>query len=159
MIQQAFSNSWLVKFISNDVCLVFSLYRQVHISCLFQIACLGHGLHRVLDAIGECEQHTKEMGMRESSSTWRLYFRREFFTPWYEPGDDTQATELTYQQIMRGVSVGEYKCDKVIMEHAFGRLMKQKGHKYLSCNTLLFDLILYVLSTIFQFKQGWFFLG
>ena len=80
---------------------------------LFQIACLGHGLHRVLDAIGECEQNTKEQGMRESSSTWRLYFRKEFFTPWYEPGDDLQATDLTYQQIMRGVSVGEYKCDKV----------------------------------------------
>ena len=67
----------------------------------------------MLDAIGECEQNTKEMGMRESSSTWRLYFRKEFFTPWYEPGNDIQATDLTYQQIMRGVSVGEYKCDKV----------------------------------------------
>ena len=67
----------------------------------------------MLDAIGECEQHTREQGMRESSSTWRLYFRKEFFTPWYEPGADPQATDLTYQQIMRGVSVGEYKCDKV----------------------------------------------
>ena len=80
---------------------------------IFQIACLGHGLHRIMDAISECEQHTRSQGMRESSSTWRLYFRKEFFTPWCDPNADTLATDLTYQQIMRGVSVGEYKCEKV----------------------------------------------
>lgn len=85
---------------------------SIYVTLGNRIACLGHGLHRVMDAIGECEQSTKEMGMRESNSTWRLYFRKEFFTPWYEPGSDVQATDLTYQQIMRGVSVGEYKCDK-----------------------------------------------
>lgn len=70
-------------------------------------------MHRVMDAIGECEQHTKQMGMRESSSTWRLYFRKEYFVPWYNPKDDPVAADLIYQQIMRGVSVGEYKCEKV----------------------------------------------
>ncbi|XP_053403507.1 myosin-VIIa-like isoform X2 [Mercenaria mercenaria] len=85
---------------------------SIYITLGHKIACLGHGLHRVMDAISECEQSTKEQGMRESSSTWRLYFRKEFFTPWYDPGEDAHATDLTYQQIMRGVSVGEYKCDK-----------------------------------------------
>ncbi|XP_052784094.1 myosin-VIIa-like isoform X2 [Mya arenaria] len=86
----------------------FSLY----ITLTSRIACLGHGLHRIMDAISECELYTKEQGMRESSSTWRLYFRKEFFTPWCTPGSDHVATEITYQQIMRGVSVGEYKCEK-----------------------------------------------
>ncbi|XP_060579063.1 unconventional myosin-VIIa-like isoform X3 [Ruditapes philippinarum] len=85
---------------------------SVYITLGHKIACLGHGMHRIMDAISECEQSTKEQGMRESSSQWRLYFRKEFFTPWYDPSEDTQATELTYQQIMRGVSVGEYKCEK-----------------------------------------------
>ncbi|KAL4220590.1 TRAFAC class myosin-kinesin ATPase superfamily [Mactra antiquata] len=85
---------------------------SIYITLGNKIACLGHGFHRIMDAISECEQSTKEAGMRESSSTWRLYFRREFFTPWHVAGSDVQATELTYQQIMRGVSVGEYRCEK-----------------------------------------------
>ena len=78
-----------------------------------QISCLGNGTHRVMDAVAECEQHTKQSGMRESSSTWRLYFRKEYFLPWQNPRDDPVATDLIYQQIMRGVSVGEYKSKKV----------------------------------------------
>ncbi|XP_052216841.1 myosin-VIIa-like isoform X3 [Dreissena polymorpha] len=85
---------------------------SIYITLGSRIACLGHGMHRIMDAISECETHTREQGLRESSSAWRLYFRREFFTPWYEPGNDVTASELTYRQIMRGVSVGEYKCDK-----------------------------------------------
>lgn len=66
-----------------------------------------------MDAIAECEQHTKQSGMRESSSSWRLYFRKEYFLPWHNPKDDPVATDLIYQQIMRGVSVGEYKSKAV----------------------------------------------
>lgn len=82
-------------------------------SLSLQISCLGDGHHRIMDAVSECEQHTKQMGMRESSSAWRLYYRKEYFTPWHDAPSDTLATDLIYQQIMRGVSVGEYKCDKV----------------------------------------------
>ncbi|XP_048747216.2 myosin-VIIa-like isoform X2 [Ostrea edulis] len=85
---------------------------SIYITLVQRISCLGNGMHRVMDAIGECEQHTKQMGMRESSSTWRLYFRKEYFVPWYNPKDDPVAADLIYQQIMRGVSVGEYKCEK-----------------------------------------------
>ena len=70
-------------------------------------------MHRVMDAISECEQHTKQMGMRESSSLWRLFFRREYFTPWRVAEADEVNTDLIYQQVMRGVALGEYKCEKV----------------------------------------------
>lgn len=66
-----------------------------------------------MDAISECEQQTKKMGMRESSSLWRLFFRREYFTPWPMQPDDVVNVDLIYQQVMRGVALGEYKCEKV----------------------------------------------
>lgn len=69
-----------------------------------------------MDAVAECEQHTKQSGMRESSSSWRLYFRKEYFLPWHNPKDDPVATDLIYQQIMRGVSVGEYKSKTVRLQ-------------------------------------------
>ncbi|XP_064614936.1 myosin-VIIa-like isoform X2 [Liolophura sinensis] len=84
---------------------------SVYITLFRKISCLGHGQHRIMDAVAECEIHTKQMGMRESSATWRLYFRREFFPPWHVAGGDQRAIDLTYQQIMRGVSVAEYRCD------------------------------------------------
>uniref|UniRef100_A0A8W8IV66 Myosin-VIIa n=2 Tax=Magallana gigas TaxID=29159 RepID=A0A8W8IV66_MAGGI len=82
---------------------------SIYITLMQRISCLGNGTHRVMDAVAECEQHTKQSGMRESSSSWRLYFRKEYFLPWHNPKDDLVATDLIYQQIMRGVSVGEYK--------------------------------------------------
>lgn len=86
----------------------FSIYVTLHT----KISCLGHGMHRVMDAISECEQHTKQMGMRESSSLWRLFLRREYLTPWPLPEEDAVSVDLVYQQIMRGVALGEYKCEK-----------------------------------------------
>lgn len=85
---------------------------SVYITLMQRISCLGHGLHRIMDAVAECEQNTKQMGMRESSSAWRLYFRKEYFVPWHISKLDEISTELVYHQVMRGISVGEYKCDK-----------------------------------------------
>ncbi|KAK3763226.1 hypothetical protein RRG08_052560 [Elysia crispata] len=85
----------------------FSLY----IALQNRISCLGNGQHRVMDAISECEQHTKQMGHKESHSLWRLFFRREFFPPWYRPGLDPVCTDLDYQQVRRGLAMGEYKTE------------------------------------------------
>ncbi|XP_041356325.1 myosin-VIIa-like [Gigantopelta aegis] len=83
---------------------------SVYICLQQKISCLGHGLHRILDAISECEQRTRELGMKESSALWRLYFRKEYFTPWHDAKLDPAGTDVIYQQIMRGISLGEYKC-------------------------------------------------
>ncbi|KAK7483154.1 hypothetical protein BaRGS_00025558, partial [Batillaria attramentaria] len=102
----------LVQNIAEKIGLLDSTGYSIYVTLHTKISCLGHGLHRVMDAISECEQHTKQMGMRESSSLWRLFFRREYFTPWHVLDDDHVNTDLIYQQVMRGVALGEYKCEK-----------------------------------------------
>uniref|UniRef100_A0A1L8E5D6 Putative myosin class v heavy chain n=1 Tax=Nyssomyia neivai TaxID=330878 RepID=A0A1L8E5D6_9DIPT len=84
----------------------FSIFITLH----GKVMSLGSGREHILDAISKCEQYLKEQGGNERSSPWRIFLRKEIFTPWHKPEEDGIATELIYRQICRGVNYGELRC-------------------------------------------------
>ncbi|XP_053452789.1 unconventional myosin-VIIb isoform X2 [Nycticebus coucang] len=97
---------------------------------------LGSGRDHVMDAIAQCEQLAQERGESQRQSPWRIYFRKEFFTPWHDSQEDPISTKLIYRQVLHGVWAGEYSFEKeeglveLLAQHCyvqFGALAEDKA--------------------------------
>lgn len=84
----------------------FSLF----ISVADKVLSLGCEKLHIMDAISNCEQYAKEVGISERTISWKLFIQKEMFVPWHNPSDDPVATNLIYHQIVRGVNNGDYIC-------------------------------------------------
>lgn len=125
---------------------------SIFINLFDKVLSLGSEGDHVMDAISQCEQFAHEQGVSEKNAPWKLFFRKEIFTPWHNPSEDQISTNLIYHQIIKGVKFGEYRCST---ENDIAMLAAQQY--YIEYNKQADPQILHKVITNYipnQFLQG-----
>uniref|UniRef100_A0A8C2VAX4 Unconventional myosin-VIIb n=1 Tax=Chinchilla lanigera TaxID=34839 RepID=A0A8C2VAX4_CHILA len=125
---------------SREVCLHIAQKQEItdHLGFSLQVAVydkfwsLGSGRDHVMDAVAQCEQLAQERGESQRQSPWRIYFRKEFFTPWHDSQEDPISTKLIYRQVLHGVWSGEYSFER---EEDLVELLAQHCHVQLGTSS------------------------
>ncbi|XP_069006967.1 unconventional myosin-VIIa [Embiotoca jacksoni] len=111
-VDSASTSKEICHLLSNKVKLKDTFGFSLYVALYEKVWALGSGREHVMDAISQCEQEVKRRGGQEQHAPWRLFFRKEVFTPWHECSEDGISTDLIYKQIIHGLKFGEYQCGK-----------------------------------------------
>lgn len=64
---------------------------------------IGNGDEKVMDAIWVCEQSARELGYKEDTIPWKIYYRKEVYCPSDEFHMDISWTDFAYKFVVNNI--------------------------------------------------------